>query len=125
MLPGLEGHLNKLSMETENTNATRLRKKPLPLSCWLPFDKYKHYYLSYTLTSITAAYGGYFTVCTDIFFYALIIFCTGQIKILQEQLKEFKASSTYNRVNKNTDDRERSTVENLRECVKQHKIIIK
>lgn len=110
-------------METQNT--TRLRKKPLPLSCWLPFDKYEHYYLSYTLTAITAAYGGYFTVCTDVFFYALIIFCTGQIKILQDQLREFKANAR-NTVNKSfVEDHERKTAANLRECVKQHKIIIK
>lgn len=120
ILPGLEGQLNKLSTEVQN--ATYVKKKALPLNCWLPFDKYNHYYLSYTLTGITAAYGGYFTIATDVFFYALIIFCTGQLRILQEQLKEFKAKPTRDNF---TADQEKIIIENLRECVKQHKIIIK
>lgn len=124
ILPGLELHINKSHYEVHN--GTDVKNKPMPLSTWLPFNQNEHYVISYILTTVTTIYGGGYTCYSDVFFYALIIFCTGQIKILQEQLKEFKRSSKATNKNENTlVNDEEDTNRNLKECVKQHKIIIK
>lgn len=130
-LPALELHLNKHLYEVQN-NSTDFKNKPIPLSTWMPFNKNDHYILSYIITGVTTVYGGFYTCFTDVFFYALIIFCTGQIKILQNQLREFKKPSNSKTQNKpglcfrkNTLPDEEETNINLRKCFEQHKVIIK
>lgn len=116
--PGVEANLSSTPFKVQN--GTEFEIRPLPLSCWFPFNKYKHYYLSYTLTALTSAYGGYYAVATDSFFYALIIFCTGQISILKEQLREFKE-----KIKNGFADQETAIHAYLKECIEQHKVIIK
>lgn len=120
--PGLEARINTYFTSSFNVqNGSEYETRLLPLSSWLPFDKYRHYSLAYALNTLTIVYGGNYTACSDVFFYALIIFCSGQLKILQKELRQFKQIAVRS---VETNDEERAIVRKLGECVKKHKLII-
>lgn len=88
--------------------------KPLPFSSWFPFDKYRYYGLAYTLQVIAGVYSCQFVVCTDLLFFSFMIFCIGQLRMLQVLLKNFGPHC----------DGKRVTERLLRKYAKKHQTII-
>ena len=65
-------------------NTTRIYPvRSLPLSSWIPFNRYKYYSLSYAYHVFSATIGGFSTLCVDVLFFSLITFGTGQLKEIQ------------------------------------------
>lgn len=104
----------------ENSSETLQRR--LPLSSWFPFDKRVYYNLAYLLQGIGGYSGCSFVVYSDIFFYSIMMFAIGQIKILQNQIINFKdLAEQHSECEKDT---VRNELDVLRECVRKHKMII-
>lgn len=97
-------------------------ERPLPLSSWMPFDKYKHYLCTYLLQCYAVTIGGSYVYATDVFTYALLIFAVIPVKVLQYQFRNFKAASMTI-----SDRAEEEIVEQrvLGNCVKFHHRVIK
>lgn len=89
--------------------------KSLPFSSWFPFDKYRFYNLAYALQVIAGIYSCQFVVCTDLLLYAFMIFCIGQMQILQVLLKNFRP----------LENDQATTLKILRNYVQKHNTIIK
>lgn len=105
-------------------NVTEYPAKPLPFSSWFPFNKYKYYKTSYVLHIFFGLYGCFYTVCTDIFFYSLIIYDIGQMKILQYMLENFRDIAKNSASNKER-NLESAIHEVLKKCAKEHQIAIR
>lgn len=98
--------------------------RPLPVSSWMPFDKYKYYYLTYIWQCFSITIGSAFVYATDVFMYTLLIFAAMPLKVLQYR---FKALAEISKFSKgpivSSDD---VLVEDaLGDCVKFHQQIIK
>lgn len=123
--PGVETFARKFRHIALNRSEVVDEKILLPLNSWFPFDKSEYYIVAYTLNALTVLYGANYTACADAFFFALIIFGTGQLKILQKELEMFKEKAVCSVKTNRAEDKEREIVQTLKECVKQHKVIIK
>lgn len=103
-------------------NVSENLQRRLPFSSWLPFDKDSNYNLAYILQGLGGYSGCSFVIYSDIFFFAILIFAIGQIKILQHQIENFKDLSDKNC--KDGEDAVKEELAVLRECVRKHKMII-
>lgn len=108
----------------QSTNEAMYPERPLPFSSWFPFDKYKHYYLAYGMQMVAGTYGCNYVVCTDIFFFALMIFAMGQAKILRVMMMEFRKKALEEAKGGNEELIERAVCRVVRECVLEHKTLI-
>lgn len=102
-----------------NGSSTGRFKKPLVFSSWFPFDKYatmNHYLFAYALQTISGTIGASYLAIWDTFIVALMIFATGQFRVLHHYLR-------------NIYDLKRHTVDQLNRkfisCIKHHNMIIK
>lgn len=103
-------------------NVSQYLQRRLPLSSWFPFDKSSHYTLAYILQGLGGYSGCSFVIFSDIFFFSIMLFALGQIKILQNQIENFKETSEKKCKSGNGVIMEEIAV--LRECVRKHKMII-
>lgn len=106
------------------TNVTMYPEKPLPFSSWFPFDKFKHYHLAYGMQMVAGTYGCNYVVCTDIFFFALMIFAMGQAKIMREMVKNFRKKAVEEAKGTSEEETEKALVRVVRDCVVEHKVLI-
>lgn len=122
--PAVEIITSNLFPTTANGSNSR-DKRTLPLNSWFPFDKSEHFYLAYALNALTVIYGGNYTACVDVFFFALMIFSMGQLKILHAKLEKFKDTAVASMKTKKAtaEDKEIAILQTLGECVQQHKKI--
>lgn len=97
----------------------------LPFSSWFPFDKYKHYGLAYSVHVVAGLYGCSLIMCVDFLFYGLMILSTAQIKILQDQLRNFKKTANRLMKTEHIQDEERAIMRVLRDCAIEHQAIIR
>lgn len=97
----------------------------LPFSSWFPFDKYEHYRLAYGVHIIAGLYGCSLIMCVDFLFYGLMILSTAQIKILQDQLRNFKETAYDLMETEHIQDEDKAVMKVLRECGIQHQAIIR
>ncbi|XP_030767718.1 odorant receptor 49b-like [Sitophilus oryzae] len=99
--------------------------KNLPLSSWFPFDEQVYYLTAYVWHIFDSLIGASFVTYTDILMFSLIVYPTGQIRILHHVLKNF---STYmdnvKRLN-NIENDEDASYTTFRECIRRHKEIIR
>lgn len=119
--PGLYEYMK----HTENTGVngtTEYIVRALPFSSWFPFNKYKHYYLSYALQVIAGFYGASYVMCADLFFFGLMVFCLGQVRTVKSSFRRFKYVSTSTTKAKYLD--EDAVLQNLRKCIIQHQNLI-
>lgn len=100
------------------------RARPLPLSSWFPFDRYKYYSVAYFYHIVAGMVGTAFTAVTDIMFYGLIIFGIGQIKILQHRLRFFAEYAEEYKSNRNCCSDEEAHTVVIWKCIAKHKEII-
>ena len=68
---------------TEGNVTRSYRKRKFPFSCWFPFNRYKYYYVSYSLQVLATLLGGGYTLLTDMLLVSLITYGIGQLKILK------------------------------------------
>lgn len=109
---------------TKHHITTQYKIRPLPLSSWFPFNRYKYYYSCYAYHIIAAMIGGSMVVSTDLFFIAFMVFVIGQLKILQYLLKnasnlgislQESTGTTYDIALRRT----------IRYCLYKHQLIIR
>lgn len=119
--PGLTEYMKYAENITIN-DTTEYVVRALPFSSWFPFNKYKHYYLSYALQVIAGYYGASYVTCSDLFFFGLMIYCLGQVRMLKDSFRHFKQVSSFATNEKHFD--EEAVFDNLRKCIIQHQQII-
>ncbi|XP_017777947.1 PREDICTED: odorant receptor 4-like [Nicrophorus vespilloides] len=80
-------------------------ERPLPFNSWFPFDKFKYYYISFGMQVVVGCIGACYTSLTDVFFWSLMIFGLGQLRIVQHKLinlkKDAKLYAKQNNVDEN------------------------
>ncbi|KAJ8950663.1 hypothetical protein NQ314_007793 [Rhamnusium bicolor] len=72
-------------MEIEDEHG--FKQKHLIFSSWFPFDSNKHYGLAYIIQFFGGFYGYAYIVYAGAFFFCILKYCIGQIKILQHIFK--------------------------------------
>lgn len=97
--------------------------KPLPFSSYLPFDKNYYYGTSFTLHFFAGVMGGFLTGTTDIFYWALMIFAIGQIKILQYKFKNL-GKHALALMDKSKMSSDEAVNHCMKKCIILHQIII-
>lgn len=107
----------------ERTNKTIIIKA-LPLSSWFPFDEQKYYVQTYWLQILDGCIGASFVTYTDIFTFSLIIFPLGQMRILNHMLSNFQKYASKVKEELDCSQEEASFV-TFRECILQHKKIVR
>ncbi|XP_019877813.2 odorant receptor 10a [Aethina tumida] len=69
-------------------------------SSWFPFNKTEHFTLVYVLHVVAGYYGSAYAVYSDAAFFSIMIYCVGQMKILQHYLSNiYKYSIDYQKIN--------------------------
>lgn len=108
-----------ISVISKNANIT-LIEKPLLFQSWFPFDANEHYLIAYGWQVFNGILGSMFSVSTDNFLFGLMIYPTGQLKILQNLIVNIKLCSDEGGNNEKCNVNKR-----LVECVVHHIRIIR
>ncbi|XP_060531138.1 uncharacterized protein LOC132704859 isoform X2 [Cylas formicarius] len=95
--------------------------RALPLSSWFPFDEQKYYWWAYAWHVVDACIGASFVTYTDILMFSMIVYPTGQLKILDYILRNFQFYEA-NVADGRGDDR--ASYLAFRECISKHRDII-
>lgn len=98
--------------------------KPLPFSSWFPFDRNYYYGWSYGMQVFAGMVGGYLTCDTDIFYWSLMIFAIGQMKILQYKFRNLSVHA-QGFVDKGKMNKDEAVSHCVRKCILLHQMIIK
>lgn len=109
-------------LEMYFNEAVKPTQRFLPLSSWFPFDEQAHYYVAYLVQVLGGYLGTYNVAVTDVFFYAIMIFGIGQIKILQQRIVQFKETAERNCGIVSNAEAEELKI--LKDCVKKHNTVI-
>lgn len=78
-----------LAPSKEPENNSTIKQHNFIFSSWFPFDPNLHYGWAYTLQLLGGFYGYAYIVYGGAFFFCMLIFCSGQLNILQYVLRNF------------------------------------
>ncbi|KAJ8951399.1 hypothetical protein NQ314_007670 [Rhamnusium bicolor] len=109
------------NMYKDDVNGTH-EKAPLPYVSWFPFDPDKHYFIAFGLDTLAAFLGSTYNSVTQIFFFALMIYVIGRLKMLQLRFRNVHSYSKNISCNVNSDDK--LIPETLRNFILEHNSII-
>nr|WJJ63310.1 odorant receptor 10 [Pachyrhinus yasumatsui] len=98
--------------------------KALPLSSWFPFDEQTLYLAAYLWHILDSLVGASFVTYTDILMFSLIVYPTGQLKILQYILRNFEIYKQKIQKDYRIENVDVAAFVTFRECINEHKKII-
>ncbi|XP_017777949.1 PREDICTED: odorant receptor 30a-like [Nicrophorus vespilloides] len=98
---------------TIDINGNLTKHSALPVVGWYPYDKYKHYEITFALQIIVTVLGTAGITCSDAIFWSVMLFPICLIKILQSKLRKLRKNTTgdYSL--------------DIKVCIRLHNIIIK
>ncbi|XP_049818987.1 uncharacterized protein LOC126264572 [Aethina tumida] len=97
--------------------------KKLIFSSWFPFDRSEYYFWALTIQFFGGYYGSSYAVYVDSLFFTIMIYCVGQMKILQHYLRNTnKYSGQYQKRTGCTLEEAQTVV--VKSLIDKHKEII-
>lgn len=98
--------------------------KYLIFTSWFPFDSDRHYVLAYLIQFLGGFYGYAYIVYCGAFFFCMLKYCVGQIKILQHIFRNLRQYII--KFSRNNDLAEKHSEEIfVKLCIREHQYIIR
>ncbi|XP_023310658.1 uncharacterized protein LOC111691683 [Anoplophora glabripennis] len=98
--------------------------KYLIITSWFPFDSDKHYAVAYLIQFFGGFYGYAYIVYCGSFFFCMLKYCVGQIKILQHIFRNLRQYTV--KYSRNNDLDEKCSEEIfVKLCIREHQYIIR
>ncbi|XP_076273498.1 odorant receptor 30a-like [Rhynchophorus ferrugineus] len=95
--------------------------KSLPLSSWFPFDEQIFYLAAYIWHIFDSLIGASFVTYTDILMFSIIVYPTGQLRILRHVVRNFESYKQRIKRYYNIGTDEEAAIVTFRECIFKHK----
>nr|QXE93197.1 odorant receptor 16 [Eucryptorrhynchus scrobiculatus] len=106
-------------------NNSTVLVKQLPLSTWFPFDREKNFMAAYLIHVVDIIFGSCYDTYGEFILIAVIVYPTGQLKVLQHVLINFESYQYRLKENYGIQNDNLAAFIALRKCIDLHQSIIR